>query len=131
MINRVRIALIGVALLLGPRLSSAADVTIDSRTFHLPDGFTIERVATSPTVERPITADLDEQGRLYVSESSGTPDKLEKQLADKPHRIVRLEDSKGDGHFDRRTVFADRMMFPEGTMWLDGSLYVGAPPSIW
>ena len=22
-------------------------------------------------------------------------------------------------------------MFPEGTMWLDGSLYVSAPPSIW
>ena len=22
-------------------------------------------------------------------------------------------------------------MFPEGTMWLDGSLYVAAPPSIW
>ncbi len=23
------------------------------------------------------------------------------------------------------------MMFPEGAMWLDGSLYVAAPPSIW
>jgi len=23
------------------------------------------------------------------------------------------------------------MMFPEGTMWLKGSLYVAAPPSIW
>ncbi len=23
------------------------------------------------------------------------------------------------------------MMFPEGTLWLDGSLYVAAPPSIW
>ena len=23
------------------------------------------------------------------------------------------------------------MMLPEGTMWLDGSLYVAAPPSIW
>ncbi len=29
------------------------------------------------------------------------------------------------------TVFADKMMFPEGTMWHDGSLYVAAPPSIW
>ena len=28
-------------------------------------------------------------------------------------------------------VFADRMMFPEGAMFLDGSLYVSAPPSIW
>ena len=56
---------------------------------------------------------------------------LEQQLAEKPHRIVRLEDTDGDGRYDRRTVFADRMMFPEGTMWLDGSLYMAAPPSIW
>ncbi|MDB5355255.1 MAG: hypothetical protein JWN24_1708, partial [Phycisphaerales bacterium] len=127
----IRLSCITSAFILAAPQANAADITIDSRTFHLPDGFTIERVATSPTIERPITADFDEQGRLYVSESSGTPDKLEKQLAEKPNRIVRLEDSKGDGHFDRRTLFADRMMFPEGTMWLDGSLYVGAPPSIW
>jgi len=36
----------------------------------------------------------------------------------------------GDGVFDTSTVFADHMMFPEGAMWLDGSLYVSAPPSI-
>ena len=44
---------------------------------------------------------------------------------------MRLEDTDGDGRFDKRTVFADKMMFPEGTMWHDGSLYVAAPPSIW
>ena len=71
------------------------------------------------------------QGRLYVADSSGSNDKVEKQLAEKPHRIVRLEDTDGDGRFDKSVVFADRMMFPEGTMWLDGSLYVAAPPSIW
>ena len=30
-----------------------------------------------------------------------------------------------------RIVFADQMMFPEGAMFFDGSLYVSAPPSIW
>ena len=49
----------------------------------------------------------------------------------KPHRILRLEDTNGDGDFDKATVFADRMMFPEGALWHDGSLYVAAPPSIW
>ena len=39
--------------------------------------------------------------------------------------------STATANIDRRTVFADRMMFPEGTMFLDGSLYVSAPPSIW
>ena len=97
----------------------------------VPDGFEIERVAGPPLVDRPIVADFDEDGRLYVAESSGSNEKVEQQLAEKPHRILRLEDVDGDGIFDRRTVFADRMMLPEGAMWFDGSLYVAAPPSIW
>jgi putative membrane-bound dehydrogenase-like protein len=88
-------------------------------------------VAKPPIVNRPITGAFDEQGRLYVSDSSGSNDNVKKQLAERPHRILRLEDTNGDGKFDRNTVFADKMMFPEGTMWLDGSLYVSAPPSIW
>ena len=44
---------------------------------------------------------------------------------------MRLEDTNGDGRFDKSIVFADRMMFPEGALWYDGSLYVSAPPSIW
>src|SRR3990170_6310099 len=97
----------------------------------VPAGFVVERVAGPPLVDRPIVADFDEGGRLYVADSSGSNDKVEKQLAEKPHRIVRLEDTDGDGRFDKSIVFADAMMFPEGTMWFDGSLYVAAPPSIW
>jgi putative heme-binding domain-containing protein len=33
--------------------------------------------------------------------------------------------------FDRRAVFAEKMMFPEGCLWHDGSLYVAAPPQVW
>lgn len=97
----------------------------------VPPGFVVERVAGPPLVNRPIVADFDDDGRLYVADSSGSNDKVEKQLEDRPHRIVRLEDSDGDGRFDKSVVFADKMMFPEGTMWFDGSLYVSAPPSIW
>jgi putative membrane-bound dehydrogenase-like protein len=114
-----------------PSTISAAEITLDGHKFTLPDGFEIERVAGPPLVDRPITCDWDEQGRLYVADSSGSNDKVEKQLAEKPHRIVCLEDTDGDGKFDKSIVFADKMMFPEGTMWLDGSLYVAAPPSIW
>src|SRR5499427_279697 len=107
------------------------EVKLNGHTFTLPVGFDIELVAGPPLVERPITADFDEQGRLYVSDSSGSNEKVTIQLDKKPHRIVRLEDTYGDGRFDKSVVFADKMMFPEGTMWYQGSLYVAAPPSIW
>ena len=67
----------------------------------MPDGFTIEKIAGPPLVDRPITAAFDEQGRLYVADSSGSNENVQKQLAEKPHRIVRLEDTDGDGKFDK------------------------------
>jgi putative membrane-bound dehydrogenase-like protein len=106
-------------------------VALNGHSFTLPVGFEIELVAGPPLVNRPITADFDEEGRLYVSDSSGSNEKVEEQLKKTPHRIQRLEDSKGTSRFDKATVFADKMMFPEGTMWLNGSLYVAAPPQIW
>ncbi|HJT35777.1 MAG TPA: PVC-type heme-binding CxxCH protein [Pirellulales bacterium] len=124
---------VAIAIFATPFLTARGGepVQLNGHAFRLPEGFAIEQIAGPPLVDRPITADFDEQGRLYVSDSSGSNDPVQKQLAEKPHRIVRLEDTDGDGHFDRSTVFADTMMFPEGTMWFDGSLYVAAPPSIW
>ena len=107
------------------------EVPLNGHVFSLPEGFTIELVASTPLVDRPITASFDEEGRLYVADSSGTNDPSAKQLIDKPHRVVRLEDTDGDGKFNKSSVFADKLMFPEGTLWHDGSLYVAAPPSIW
>src|SRR4051812_538715 len=120
-------------ILVGPLMmpASAAQVQVNGRTFTVPEGFTVELVAGPPLVDRPIIADFDERGRLYVADSSGSTEKVQKQLEDRPHRIVRLEDTKGDGRFDQQTAFADHMMFPEGAMWFGGSLYVSAPPSIW
>src|SRR5687768_5707195 len=66
----------------------------------VPDGFEIEQVAGPPLVNRPIVADFDEQGRLYVADSSGSNDKVDQQVVTRPHRIVRLEDKDGDGRFD-------------------------------
>jgi putative membrane-bound dehydrogenase-like protein len=106
-------------------------VTLNGQTFTLPEGFTIEVAARPPLVDRPIVADLDDEGRLFVADSSGSNDRPKVQLQKKPHRILRLVDSDGDGVFDKQTVFADRMMFPEGLLCYDGSVYVGAPPSIW
>src|SRR5215472_2171048 len=111
----------------GEEIVPTYQVQLNGHTFTLPKGFEIELAAAPPVVDRPIIADFDEQGRLYVADSSGSNDKVEQQLQMKPHRMVRLEDSTGRGRFDRRTVFAERMMFPEGCLWHAGSLYVAAP----
>lgn len=97
----------------------------------IPEGFEIELAAGPPLVERPMIVDADDQGRLYVAESSGSNDDVRKQLEERPHSILRLADLDGDGRYDERTVFADKMMFPEGVLWHEGSVYVAAPPSIW
>ena len=97
----------------------------------VPEGFEIAVAAGPPLVERPMIVSSDDQGFLYVAESSGSNEDVRKQLAERPHSILRLEDVDGDGVYDRRTVFADKMMFPEGVLWHDGSVYVAAPPSIW
>jgi len=123
--------IVALSVVLTALSASAADVVVNEQTFHLPDGFTLELVAAPPLVDRPVTADFDEQGRLYVTDSSGSNEPLIEQVKNPTHRVLRLEDTDGDGVFDSRTVFADKVMFPEGTMWYDGSLYVSAPPSIW
>jgi putative membrane-bound dehydrogenase-like protein len=111
--------------------AAAADLTLGDRTFTFPDDYTLEVAAGPPLVDRPIEADFDPQGRLYVTESSGSNDPVEEQLKKRPHRVLRLTDTDGDGVFDARTVFADGMMFPEGCLWHEGSVYVSAPPQIW
>ena len=109
----------------------AAKVKLNGQVFTLPDGLELELVAGPPLVNRPICADFDDQGRLYVADSSGSNEDVQVQVVKRPHRIVRLEDTDGDGRFDKSVVFADRMMFPEGAMWYAGSLFVAAPPQIW
>jgi putative membrane-bound dehydrogenase-like protein len=124
----LRVAIVACTL---PLAVAVPRASLREGSLAVPAGFEIRLVAGPPMVNRPIAADFDEQGRLYVTDSSGSNDKVEKQLEARPHRIVRLEDRDGDGAYDTSSVFADGMMLPEGAMWFDGSLYVAAPPSIW
>src|SRR5689334_14695679 len=111
--------------------ANAAQFKFSNQTLSVPDGFSVELVAAAPLVDRPVYGSFDDEGRLYVVDSSGSNDKPDQQLKDKPHRVVRLENPDSQGRFQKSLVFADKMMFPEGCMFYDGSVYVAAPPSIW
>lgn len=120
-----------ICLTLIASVCTAEDFVIDGYKFTLPQGFVIEKATDASIVKRPISACFDQHGNLYVTESNGTNDPSQKQLADKPHWILKLSDSNHDGFFDKQTKYADRLMFPEGAMFRNGSLFVAAPPSIW
>lgn len=109
----------------------AAQFTLGQHTFTLPEGFIVELAAPADLAPRPVSACFDEHGRLYVTDSSGSNQQPEQQVKNPTHRVLRLEDADGDGRFDRSVVFADKVMFPEGCLWHDGSVYVAGPPSIW
>ena len=113
-----------VVLLPGP-------VPADPPPFEVPEGFTIDRVAGPPLVERPIMASFDDRGRLYVSDSAGVNLRGSELIKDPPHKIRLLEDTDGDGRFDTSRVWADKMVFPQGLLWHEGAVYCTSPPGFW
>ena len=97
----------------------------------LPEGYTLTVAAASPLVTHPIMGCVDDRGRLYVGDAVGVNWNKAQLEKNPPNRVLMLEDTDGDGGYDRSTVFADKMTFPQGAAWLDGSLYVCSPPGLW
>jgi putative heme-binding domain-containing protein len=99
--------------------------------FLVPPGFIVEKVAGPPLVRYPLFAALDNSGRLYVAEGTGTNLAGEELAKKKLGRIVVLEDTDGDGKFDTSKVFADGLVFPQGVLWHDGAVYTASHPAFW
>jgi len=98
---------------------------------RVPPGFTITRVTTPEMVKHPTMACFDDRGRLYVCESAGTNAKAADLLKEPQDKIVRLEDTDGDGTFDKSVVFADKLVFPQGVLWHEGVVYTCSSPYLW
>ncbi|MBI5769559.1 MAG: HEAT repeat domain-containing protein [Verrucomicrobia bacterium] len=98
---------------------------------QVPAGFEVIPVALPPLVTFPMLGNFDERGRLFVAENAGV-NLDEKELdAKRPSCITMLEDTDGDGIFDRSTVFADQLAFPMGAVWHEGALFVTSAPGLW
>ena len=54
----------------------------------------------------------------------------EEMLAKPSYHIRVLEDADGDGTYDRSTIYADKLPFPKGGAFVDGSLFVSAAPHL-
>ena len=100
------------------------------KKLHVPSGFRAELVAAEPLVLDPVAFDWDERGRLWVVEMADYP--LGMDGKGKPGGRVRiLEDTDGDGRYDKSTIFADGLNYPNGIItWRDGAIVTAAPEII-
>lgn len=102
------------------------------KSFTLPAGFHIEVVASEPEVEDPVAAAFDADGRLWVAEMRGyMPDAYAHNEDALNGRIVVLESTHNDGHFDKKTIFLDHLYLPRAISPVDGGVLVGSPPHLW
>ena len=99
--------------------------------FRTKPNLKIDLVVAEPFVTDPVAIDFGPDGRLWVAEMIDYPaGKLGK--FEPGGRIRVLEDSNGDGVFNKATVFLDNIPFPTGiTVWRKGVLICAAPDIIY
>ena len=98
------------------------------KTFQIKKGFHLELAASEPNVMSPVALSFDERGRVFVAEMIDYSERRDEV----PHlgRIRMLEDTKGDGVFDKSTVYADNLPWPTAVFCYGGGVFVGATPDI-
>jgi putative membrane-bound dehydrogenase-like protein len=106
------------------------------RRMKVADGFEVKLFAAEPMVVNPVAMTIDERGRLWVVECFEYPNRTPPGKMPRD-RIVILEDTKGTGVADKRTVFCEGKDFPERFDLAtaievgNGGVYVGAAPYVW
>ncbi|HLL93567.1 MAG TPA: PVC-type heme-binding CxxCH protein, partial [Spirosoma sp.] len=105
-------------------LSRVAGITV-------PDGYTVEVAAGPDLVDYPMFSMIDETGRMFVFESIGHVYKKTQDALDHPQfRINLLTDTDGNGIYDKSTIYADKVGFPQGGVFYKGSLYATSAPDL-
>jgi putative membrane-bound dehydrogenase-like protein len=94
---------------------------------HARPGFKAELVVCEPLVQSPIAMAWGPDGKLWVVEMGDYP--LGVDGKGKPGgRVKFLESTKGDGKYDKATVFLDNLPFPTGVLpWRKGVIVTCAP----
>jgi putative membrane-bound dehydrogenase-like protein len=107
----------------GPPLSPAEAI----RRMTVPDGFSVDLVAAEPDIVNPVAMTFDERGRIWITESLEYPRSSPGPGRD---RVKVLESTKGDGKYDKITVFAIGLNIPSGIAVGHGGVWVANSPDI-
>jgi putative membrane-bound dehydrogenase-like protein len=98
------------------------------------EGLAVEPMATEPMLKNPTNIDVDERGRVWVTEAYNyRPDINGNPTNPKGDRIVILEDVNGDGRADSSKVFyqGPEINAPLGVCVLGNRVIVSQSPYIW
>ena len=95
------------------------------KTIQLPDGYKLELVLSEPDIKEPVAGVFDGNGRMYVAEMRTYMQDIDgTDEHDPKSRISRHESTKGDGVFDKHTVYLDNLMLPRMVLPLDDRVLV-------
>ncbi|MES2474228.1 MAG: PVC-type heme-binding CxxCH protein [Verrucomicrobiota bacterium] len=99
-------------------------------SFVLPDGLEITPWAASPMLFNPTNLDIDQKGRIWVTEGVNYRGQAGRQPGG--DRIVILEDSDGDGKADKSSTFwqNEELLSPLGIAVFDNVVFVSQPPHL-
>lgn len=92
--------------------------------FEIHPDFQLELLASEPLILDPVELKFDASGRAFVLEMPGYP------LREEESRLVLLEDTDGDGQYDHRQLFADKLQLASSFMPYREGFLVAAPPDL-
>lgn len=95
---------------------------------YVPEGFKVELIAGEPDLHQPVAFAWDERGRIWVVEAYSYPQK--RPAGEGLDKIVILSDEDGDGKFETRKVFAEKLNLVSGLEVGHGGVWVGAAPEL-
>jgi len=99
-----------------------------AKAMTVPEEFKVTLFAGEPDVVQPIAIAIDDRGRVWVAEAYSYPTRVPDDQA--RDRILIFEDKDGDGKFDVRKVFAEKLNLVSGLEIGFGGVWVGAAPSL-
>jgi len=124
--------LTAIAVLLPARAQGQLDPDKALASLAPADGLEVSLFAAEPQLVNPTCLDVDPQGRVWVCEGVNYRAKAKPPFRTTGDRIVRLEDTDGDGRCDRSTVFYEGtdIEAPLGIYFAGDRIFVSQSPDI-
>ncbi|HRV80286.1 MAG TPA: ThuA domain-containing protein [Planctomycetota bacterium] len=112
-----------------PKLQKPSSPEAARQALIVPAGLEAQLFASEPMVVNPIAMTWDERGRLWVIETPDYPNGVQAERHG-TDRISILEDTDGDGHADKKTVFHSGLNLPTSLLKVQAGLIVTQAPDL-